>query len=236
MIKKENEVFITYDRGIMENSIDIEAFSSGFSVMMSSETMEFMEKILESQQNSINNQLENLSLVYFRIVRSIKFLKENLENINEYWRKLRSDTLSSNAYNNSKIVSVDWFKSFVKLDISDLENISDLVLDITREKIEDLNNIYIILNKIKGVYLKGCSKEDEEDNEKIGFDSLDDVECNDVVRIDVIKELAEYLPSNPTNLTVEDMVSKAEGMLFDMPMITFSFYLEIIDRYKNSIL
>ena len=229
MVKKENEMFVTYDRGIMKNSVDIKAFSNGFGMLMSFEVMEYMEKILESQQNSINNQLENLSLLYFRIIRSISFLEENLENINEFWKKLRSNAISKGASNN-KIVSVDWFNSFSKLDISDLEDILEIVLDLTKEKIEDLNNTYIMLNKIKEVYLR--SKSDDADN-RIGLKHLRDVEYNDVINIDVIKELVDYLPSNPINLSVDDIISKAEGVLFDFNMITFSFYMEIIDRYKT---
>lgn len=232
MVKKENEVFVTYDRSIMENSIDIKAFSNGFTMKISSEVMEYMEKILESQQNSINNQLGNLSLVYFRIVSSIKFLKENLKNISEYWEKIRNDYKFADT-SNGKVMSVDYFEFFSNLNMSDLENILEIVLDVTKAKIEDLNNTYIILNKIKKIYLKSYKGENEESNENIYWDSLSDVNRNDVLKIDVIKELVDYLPSNPIDLSVNDIISKAEGMLFDFNMITFSFYMEIIDRYKT---
>ena len=118
MIKKENEVFVTYDRKIMEDSMDVRAFDSCCNVMMNYDTMELIEKMLKSQQNLINKQLENLSILYFKLVGTIKFLQENLEDINEYWKNLRFDIISSD--NNDKIISVDWCKSFDKLNIADL--------------------------------------------------------------------------------------------------------------------
>lgn len=233
MIKKENEVFVTYDRKIIEDSMDIRAFDSCCNVMMNYDTMEFIEKMLKSQQNLINKQLENLSILYFKLVGTIKFLQENLEDINEYWKNLRFDIISSD--NNDKIISVDWCKSFDKLNIADLDNIINVVIDTTKEKIEDLNNVYIILNKIKMFSLKGYSYTNEEDDNNKEVADAHNVKDNDIIKIDVIKELIDYLPNTPVSeLTMNEMISKAEDMLFDFNMITFIFYIEIIDEYKNS--
>lgn len=244
MIKKENEVIFDFDKGNMENSIDVKLFYNGFNMMMCCSTMDFIKKMFEEQKDNINKQLENLSLIYFRISSSIKFLEENIEDMNKCLRKAKFDRVSFDCYNEYQTVAVNWLGLFEKLKISDLEKLSNAILDITEEKLEHLNNLHIILNKIKTAYSGEYLEEDEDitryilniHNKKLDLDFIENNIGVDIEKIDVVKELVDYLPYSPTEVSVEDMISKAVGLIVDFPMMILCFYLDIIDRYKNNLL
>lgn len=242
MIKKENEVIFDFDKGNVENSIDVKLFYNGFNMMMCCDTMDFIRKMFEEQKDNINKQLENLSLIYFRISSSIKFLEENIEGMNKCLRKAKFDRVSFDCYNEYQTVAIDWLGLFKKLKISDLEKLSNTVLDITKEKLEYLNNLYIILNKIKTACSEDYLEGDEDitryilntHNKKLDLDFIENNIGVDIEKINVVKELVDYLPYSPNEVSVEDMVSKAVGLIVGFPMMTLCFYLDIIDRYKNN--